>query len=538
MKSKKLIITLAIILVIVLAAVIGGIIYFKNINNPKKMFYKHLTENLEAFIEDEEQVLEMAKQLKEKTSTTKGNITLKVENVGDDETSSILNKFNATFEMNIDPINKKESGNAKVNYDNEELFSADYLRTNDLYGIKLNGIAEKYIAVENNNLKEFARKLGIYDTDNIPDKIEVKNYEELFSLTDSEEKYIKEKYVSIINTILPDEKYIKEDKAECDVNGTSVEATAYVLNLTEADLTNIAKTILTETKNDQTILNIIKAKLDILGMKIEIADIQERIDDMLYDIDDSNSNDVLLQIVVFVKDDKNIKTEIISDNEKLELIYDIKSENDMTLTIKPTFTNSNSLDDNDIYTDTENQTDLDSIFNSENTTNETDNDAITDDSDDIDVSTNDMDLYGTEIKSIQINKQKNGDTETAKVTVLMNGNSTVEVTAESKNGLENKINVVVNLGEGKINVNIDYKTELGVNLNIEELSTDSNAVVLNKYSMYQIESLFNAIAKKAETVYSERINKIFGESTMNPEPDVVTNTTNVAPEVTTNTVSE
>ena len=46
------------------------------------------------------------------------------------------------------------------------------IKDNNTYGLGADNILAKYVAIENSNLKEFATKLGIDDTEEIPDSIQ------------------------------------------------------------------------------------------------------------------------------------------------------------------------------------------------------------------------------------------------------------------------------------------------------------------------------------------------------------------------------
>ena len=66
-----------------------------------------------------------------------------------------------------------------LNYRNHELLSGTVLSSNDLYGINIDGLTERYVSVRNVNLKELADKLGIENSNFIPNSITKNNYKDL-----------------------------------------------------------------------------------------------------------------------------------------------------------------------------------------------------------------------------------------------------------------------------------------------------------------------------------------------------------------------
>ena len=111
--------------------------------------------------------------------------------------------FDESFKFNsqVDPVNKLASSTIDINKDGEKELTVNYLRNEDLYGLKFKDIVNQYVVFENNNLKEFVAKFGVVDTTNIPDKIDLS---EMLQNVNQEEvsleelKSIGNKYVNII----------------------------------------------------------------------------------------------------------------------------------------------------------------------------------------------------------------------------------------------------------------------------------------------------------------------------------------------------
>ena len=72
------------------------------------------------------------------------------------------------------------------------------IKNADIYAVQSDMLNDKYIAVENNNLKELAQKLGM-DEENIPDRIEQVNAYDLLYVSKEDRKEISNKYKEVIN---------------------------------------------------------------------------------------------------------------------------------------------------------------------------------------------------------------------------------------------------------------------------------------------------------------------------------------------------
>ena len=116
-----------------------------------------------------------------------------------------------------------------------------YRHNEDFYGIQTDTVSEKYVTIENNNLKDLAEKLGIEDVSQIPDKIEISSNTKTIEFTDEEKEQLKEKYMTVLNEKLQDEQFTKES------NDAGI---AYTLTISYNDfkdlLTELIKTLQTD----------------------------------------------------------------------------------------------------------------------------------------------------------------------------------------------------------------------------------------------------------------------------------------------------
>ena len=198
MKKKGLLITVIILLVLALIGGIFAYIFFATDTflSEKERFAKYalkIGNEKSGFVTS---TLNNYFEKKNNTAyTNNGSINANVQiltNISDDELSkkvqSLLEAGNNTtiqFNGKIDNPNKKIEEEITLKYTDTESFPIKFKRDGDIYGLQSDNVMTSYIAFENNNLKELARKFGVYDVSQIPDKIELKE----MSLTEEEIRY-------------------------------------------------------------------------------------------------------------------------------------------------------------------------------------------------------------------------------------------------------------------------------------------------------------------------------------------------------------
>jgi hypothetical protein len=112
----------------------------------------------------------------------------------------------------------KEKGILNFGFDNKQVLSVDYLRDNDLFGIKIGEVYDKYISIENKNLKQLAEKYEI-DSTEIPDKIEFIDMHDLYDISEEEIQHISDLIVGTLKNEIPEECYSVNENAEIDILG-------------------------------------------------------------------------------------------------------------------------------------------------------------------------------------------------------------------------------------------------------------------------------------------------------------------------------
>ncbi len=251
--KKTQILIVSIVVILLLAVVTVTALYFATdiFRTNKQLFTKYVSQiNLKEFINLDE-YNNFLKKAESQAHSANGEFSVNVSQENETMGESIK------YQGYSDPINKKSNYVITLNQNDTTLLSMDYLRDNDLYGILFNEVVKQYIVVENNNLKEFASKLGIEDVENIPDKIEnldqYINYEEL--------KEIYSKYFNIVVESIDEDNFYKLEKDNILLDGKTVEADGYAIKLKLKDMQTILTRILNSLKNDEQVFNII-SKID------------------------------------------------------------------------------------------------------------------------------------------------------------------------------------------------------------------------------------------------------------------------------------
>ena len=193
-KSKIKPFIIAGIIILIICLIIG--IYFYNttdfLKSPKTLFTKYFSQTAETL---NPKGLSTANNLEEymKLNNYKEVGTTKFDFVNGLGSSDNNTAYVIKSELEKDFSNNKIKMPITLNYRNHELLSGTVLSSNDLYGINIDGLTERYVSVRNVNLKELADKLGIENSKNIPNsfkKIDTKNLNVTENLNNIFPKYI------------------------------------------------------------------------------------------------------------------------------------------------------------------------------------------------------------------------------------------------------------------------------------------------------------------------------------------------------------
>ena len=329
MKNKKA--KWIVISVIILIVIIIGIILWRSdvFKSPRQLFEKYAYQNAKLLPEyDYNEMIKQLDKIGEEKYETIGNITFSVNSqYANDDNYNIKQVKEEIEKLKIDYNVKsigKESKNTTdfiIKYDNNDLLRLKLLNNQDRYGIRYSDFYDKYLYIENNNLKQVAEKLGL-DSTYIPDKIESMSLYDLLYIDNNELERIIKEYSSIVNEVINNEKFSSEKDVEINYNNEKIKTNKYTLNLTNKDLLDLYIKILEKLKNDDATLDIIIDKINKIGFyysteKLDKENLkiymQEEIDKYTdYEIDEEN-----FEINVYEYKNKTIRTELKLENQDI-----------------------------------------------------------------------------------------------------------------------------------------------------------------------------------------------------------------------------
>lgn len=254
-KSSGIIIFIVVLLVIASVALLGYA-YLKTdvFLKPEQKFAKYLLGNYTLLSEfNSEPYGEFAERLSKETSITE--TVIKSKNTQEGITEGTDNVV--TVKTLLDPVGKKEEVNINAKTSNIELFDMTMALTDTRIGLKIPDLHEKFIALDTNGLRDFAKNTFSLEDEvanNIPNEINLFSF--VNPLTESQKEQsnaLGEKYGARILELFGEQIAVTEAKENIDINANIVECNKYSLTLTMQQLTSIYTTLSTEMFNDPEI---------------------------------------------------------------------------------------------------------------------------------------------------------------------------------------------------------------------------------------------------------------------------------------------
>lgn len=324
--TKKVISVVVVLLILLVAAGVYAYVGTDLLKSDKQLFYKYMGKNVDT-ITDMNLAPYRKMDTKDKTYKMSGEFSSEAlkEITGADK------EIRLKFEVLSDSKNKKASGNYKILLGGKDFLGIDYINNNDKYGIKVDEITdEKYIVVENNNLKELAKRFGIEDVSEIPDKIDTELLENDKKIDEKKLEKIKDKYTKLIDDKISDDKYTKEE-VELNIKDEMTKTKKYSLTLTEKELYDIAYEFLNTLKDDTDTIEfflslIYEDEIDVTveDVKEKIAQNIEELENSKNEIDEENS----FVISVYNSKGKTVRTELVTSAEN-KIMYTATKNNDI-----------------------------------------------------------------------------------------------------------------------------------------------------------------------------------------------------------------
>lgn len=312
--KKSTILIIVLILAIFIAGGVFAFLYFTTdtFKSNKEMFYNQLAKtNIEEFINLEEYNKYYQKQ-ESQIYTNRGTINI--------EAKENENKYSNQIGFNGISDLQNGSKNTKITIKDktEDLINIDYLKNNDLHGIKLEGIVSQYIVVENKDLQKFINKLGIEENSNIPNKVK---QIQLSKITDKQiNKELCSKYLNIISTQVAEENYEKIKNEDVLIGDNYQTLNGYKVILENEQYNDLIKKILEIAKQDEQVYNLI-SNINLNLEQISFEEYQNSIDERI-----NNINSGKLILAVYKKEEETVKIELEKSDEQSIDIFSIEKD--------------------------------------------------------------------------------------------------------------------------------------------------------------------------------------------------------------------
>lgn len=346
MKTKNKIIIAIIALVIVAGGIFAGLYFGTDIfkkEEQKQEETSKLANEIEKYLQNSEvlnsdKLKEFNKKILNSSYTNKG--TIKMSSTGIDDLEE-LSKIGISFEGKVNPSSSNIEENLALSYNGMKI-DANLVKDGEKIGVQSDLITgDDYIAIENNNLKALCEKLGVEDTSEIPDKIELNN-------TSSEYIPSEEELTNILN------KYLNEISKSVEGLETEKTGSTEKITILEEDVYEIIINILNTAKEDTETQNMIVEYMDKVSeisgedYSITAEDMKEAIEEAIEEIKDTetesgnkivvkltrNSNNMVekAEITVYADDEETVTMEFISTDKKIEMsISDDSTEMSISL---------------------------------------------------------------------------------------------------------------------------------------------------------------------------------------------------------------
>lgn len=330
-KKKTVFLGVSIVLILLIALIIIGYLYLETdlLKTKEKLFAKYLIQNFEniEFLKTEKNPeIENLLNNNKYTSQIEGKIEY-TENIGtsNENKNSEINNVGIKIESNIDKVNNYDYKDISIKKANEKLVGLEYLKQDEMYGIKLNGI-KQFVSVENNDDNKKDENFEIYNIEESMSNIDLNS---IFNLTEEEKQTLLNTYIGIIQNNLSTDKYYKQANALITVNNQDIKTNAYYIKITLEEYNNLIIKILEQITKD----DIIMSKIDILENEIKEKNpsynqdetLREMtinlINDKIKEIQNNNIGNDEIKITVYESNMKTVRTSIEKITEKLTIDF-------------------------------------------------------------------------------------------------------------------------------------------------------------------------------------------------------------------------
>ena len=333
MKTKTIGKILIILIVVIL--ILGGIfayLYFGTdlLKSNEQLFFKYLGQLVDSengFIDSKLTEYTNKKMTGKYEDSGQFSVNIDGANMYEDILATV-NDFNISYSGKVDNTARKNEQEISINYSDDVNFPVKYKYANETLGLQTEYVSEKYIGIENSNLKEFAEKFGITNTDDIPDTIDffATDSSQAITFTDDEKEQLKNTYQPVLKERLLGKEFTKSEDGS---------TTNYSVELANQEVIDIVSVLLETLKNDQILLPKLEQSLqeyiDLMNQSsTEEITMQSMIQDMIDSLANSKVEDGTIKVIV--SQTNRMLSGITLDFGENEMIKLTKTSNQDTVT--------------------------------------------------------------------------------------------------------------------------------------------------------------------------------------------------------------
>lgn len=263
MKKSKLARVIVLIFIILLVIIGVGYAYIKTdlFKTPNQLFGKYL---IDSVIQVSKFNLEPYSEIFERIKNEKTEIVGKqeIEYRRSDMIYSISENEKISSEeiIKLDIPNKNMEILMDIKNNGKDFFKINVLKTDNTYGVFIPEVHEKYLAIENNDLKKIAKTLGL------PNEVIEQMPNQSLKISFSEEEIVKFKKVALkygikISDSIDTSLYAKEKYNMRNIDRKKIKGNKYVLTISEDKFRKILEDTFLELENDKEFLDIIEGNV-------------------------------------------------------------------------------------------------------------------------------------------------------------------------------------------------------------------------------------------------------------------------------------
>lgn len=317
MKAKKILLFIIIILILIVGVL--SIIYYKTdlFKSDRQRFWKYISTNGKmAELYNNEDVQSIKNRRSNNPYEVNSSLTINMNN----------KMYRATANTSARNSNDIMTF-VEVQRDDRSIVNFRLIKESNLIAFGMDELANGYIAIKNNKIKELASDAGIENTTNIPDSINWFSILDFFYVSQSDEKYFTDTYSDLISKNTDKSNYSKEESG-IKIDNKIHPTTGYKIKLSENEAKELIKVILRYLSDeDSRALNFISSKAKLLNLPTKYTDINsisESAKEIIQYLDSINTTDEnFIEITVYVENKNVVQTNIeIKGSSIIKVIFD------------------------------------------------------------------------------------------------------------------------------------------------------------------------------------------------------------------------